>query len=112
MPFADESVELVFTKVGNVWQKFRSVVVHGAAGNDPAHMRPETAVMGRVRIAFLISVLMMDAMDRNPKERPAFQRQSTADGQKGFHPFISFVTTVTQQAMVAHPNTEAAGNPP
>ena len=45
VPFADPDIKFVFAKVGNVGQKFGRVLVHGLAGNDPAHVRPETAVL-------------------------------------------------------------------
>src|SRR5262249_2053009 len=82
------------------------------SGYDPAHMCPETAVAWRMRIAFYISILVMNAMRRHPEKWPAFQRQRGADRQEVLNPFICLESTMGQQPMVTHANAQAAGNPP
>src|SRR5205085_9326037 len=57
-------VDLIFREVGDVARKSSRVVMHGAAGQDPSHVRPPFAVAGRVRIAMLVGVLVMNAMGR------------------------------------------------
>ena len=44
MPAANPNLEPVFAKVGDIGQKLGRTAVHRAAGHDPAHVRPETAI--------------------------------------------------------------------
>ena len=74
-----------------------------------AHHLPSTR---RVRIAFLIGMLMMDAVRGDPEDRSAFERERAADRQEIFHPLRSLVAAVRQQAVIAHADAQAAGNPP
>src|SRR5512133_1522948 len=55
---------------------------------------------------------MVNAVSRDPEDRSAFERQRAANGQEIFHPFRSGVAAVGQQAVVAHADAEASGNPP
>src|SRR5271157_1544348 len=66
MPSADPRVKPVFAKLWNVGQQVLRVVMHGLARDDPTHVSPETAVPRRMRIAFLVRVLMVKTMCRNP----------------------------------------------
>jgi len=47
-----------------------------------------------MRVAFLVSVLVMLTMCGNPKKRATFQSQRGAYGQKIFHPSGRFVTSM------------------
>ena len=58
------------------------------AGQDPAHVRPPGALARRVRIAFPVGLLMMDAMGRDPEDRPALERQRAAEGQEILDPLV------------------------
>jgi hypothetical protein len=75
MPAADPNVELVFAKVSNVRNKGNRIVVHVLAGQEPTNVGPEATVARRMRIAFLIRVLVMHALRRNPKKRAHFQSE-------------------------------------
>ena len=84
--FRDPDVEFVFGQIGNVTRQRGRIVVHRFAGQDPAHVCPPLAVAGRMGIAFLIGVLMMDAMRGHPENRPTFKRQRGASGQRNTQP--------------------------
>src|SRR5581483_5081887 len=99
-------------EVGNVLRQGGGVVVHGLAGQDPAHVRPPLAVNRRGGVAFVIGELMMNAVRGDPEDRSTFKRTRGAGGQEIFDPFRSFVAPMRQQAVVAHPDAEASGNPP
>jgi hypothetical protein len=75
-------------------------------------VRPEAAIAGRVRIAFHVSILVMDAMRRYPEKRAAFQSQRGAERNEIFEPLIGLETTVRKQPVVSNANAKAAGNPP
>ena len=68
--------------------------------------------IGRVRIAFLVGELMMNAMRRHPENRTAFERERGAHRQEIFHPLGSLVAAMGQQAVIAHADAEAARDPP
>src|SRR6202795_4203171 len=63
-------------------------------------------------IAFFVRILMMHAMGGDPGNRAAFDGQRSAGSQEVLDEFRSFVTAMRKQAMVAHANAQAAGNPP
>ncbi len=69
------------------------------------------AVVGRMWIAFFIRILVMHAVRRNPRNRPAFNRQRAARRQYVFHPFRSLVSAMRQQTVIAHPDAEAPAHP-
>ena len=83
-----------------------------APGHDPAHVRPEAAIARRVRIAFHVSILVMDAMRRYPEKRSAFQRQRGAEGDEIFEPLISLEAAMREQPVISNADAQAAGNPP
>src|ERR1051326_5247650 len=112
MPLADERMKLVFAQVGNIGEQRGRAVVQDASGDDPAHMRPKTAIARRMRVPLYVSILVMNAMRCHPEKRPAFQRQRGADGKKVLHPLIRLESAMSQQPVIAHPDAEAAGNPP
>ena len=112
VPAADPYVEFIFAKVGNVGQKFGRVVVHGLTCEDPTHVSPETAVARRVRVTLLVRVLVMHAMCGDPEDWAAFQSERAAHGEEILHPPGRLVAAMRQQAMVAHPDAEASGDPP
>src|SRR5215470_12554258 len=105
-------MKLVFAQVGNVWEQRCGAVVQDTPGYDPPHMCPETAVAWRMRIAFYISVLVMNAMRRHPEKWPAFQCQRGADRHEVLNPFIGLESTMGQQPVISHANAQTAGNPP
>jgi hypothetical protein len=103
-------MKFVLSEVGNIRQEFRGVLVHGLAGNDPAHVSPQTAVLRGVGIAFFVGVLMMDAMGGDPGDGTAFESERAAHRQKVFHPNRSLVAAMGKQAMVAHADAQAPGD--
>ena len=112
VPFADPDMEFVFAKIGDIGKKLGRIVLQHLPGNNPAHVRPEAAITRRVRIAFLIRILVMDSMCCDPEDRPAFECQSGADRQSVFHPFRRLVASVREQSMIAHADAQTNGNPP
>jgi hypothetical protein len=65
-----------------------------------------------MRVAFHVSILVMDAMRRYPEERAAFQRQRGAEGDEIFEPLVRLETAVREQTVIRNPDAQAAGNPP
>jgi hypothetical protein len=86
--------------------------MQGPPGNDPAHVRPQAAIARRVRIAFHVSILVMDTVRRHPEKRASFQRQRGAERNEIFEPFIGLETAVRKQPVISDANAKAAGNPP
>src|SRR5690348_11963328 len=82
-----------------------SLCIERTACDDPAHVRPPGPFLRSVRIAWVVAVLMMDAMRRHPGNRTAFQSQRSADSQEVLDGFRHLVTAVHQQAMITHANT-------
>ena len=82
------------------------------AGDDPAHVSPDAAIVGGMRVAFFVGVLVMHAMSSNPEDGPAFESERAADREEILHPFGSLVAAMGEQAVVAHADAEAAGDPP
>src|SRR5579884_680646 len=112
MEFGDPDIELVFREIGHVVRQGRSVVVHGSAGQNPPHVCPPLAIYGRVRIAWLVGILMMNAMRCNPEYRPTLKCQGCADGKEVFNPFWGPVASMGEQPMIAHTNSETSRHPP
>jgi hypothetical protein len=65
-----------------------------------------------MRIAFHVSILVMDAMRRYPEERAAFQRQRGAEGDEIFEPLVRLETAVREQPVIRNADAQAAGDPP
>jgi len=112
VPLADPDVEFVFAEFRDVGEEIVGVIMHGGASDEPADMGPEPAVVGRVRIAFLVGVLMMLAVDGDPEDGSAFEGERSADSEEILHPFGRLVATMGEEAMVAHAYAEASGDPP
>jgi hypothetical protein len=112
VPFADPDMEAVVHQVAGVGSELFGGSVHGFAARDPAHVRPPFAVARRMRIARLVGMAMMDAVRPDPEDRSAFERHRGEDGEQVFHPFRCLVGPMGEQAVVAHPDAEAACDPP
>ena len=67
---------------------------------------------GECGIAFLVRILMMHAVRGDPGNGAAFDGQRAAGGQDVFDEFRCFVAAMRKQAVIAHADAEAAGNPP
>ena len=110
--FRQPNMCLRFRQVRNVAGESGDVLMKALALQYPSHMRPPLAVDRAVGIAFFIRKLVMNAVRGHPENRAAFERQSSAESKEILHPFRRLVTAMSQQAMVAHPDAETAGNPP
>ena len=62
-------------------------------------MRPPHAIAGRVWVAVMIRFLMMDAVRSYPGNRPTFQRESAANGERVVKPDRRLERSVCMQAM-------------
>jgi len=87
-------------------------MVHRLAHENPAHVRPPFSIDGRMRIAILVRILMMNAMRGHPENRPALKSKRGADGQEILDPLRRLIAAVREQAMIAHADAQAARNPP
>jgi hypothetical protein len=65
-----------------------------------------------MRIAFHVSILVMDAVRRYPEKRTAFQSQRGAEGNEIFEPFIGLESAMRKQPVISNANAKASGNPP
>ena len=74
-------------------------------------MRPEPAVVRRVRIAVVVGVLVVHAVRRDPENRPAFERQRAADGQEVLERLRRLVAAVRVQPVIAEADAEADRHP-
>ena len=64
-----------------------------------------------MRVAFLVRILVMNAVRGYPEDRAAFQSERGADRQTIFEPLGSPIAAVRQQAVIAHADSQAARNP-
>src|SRR5207302_9630381 len=65
-----------------------------------------------MRIAFHVSILVMDAMRRYPEKRATFQRQRGAEGDEIFEPLVRLETAMSEQPVVRNADAQAPGDPP
>jgi len=105
MVFAQPDLHTVVGEIGSVMGKGLSLGIERPACDDPAHVRPPSTLLRRVRIAGVVAVLMMDAVRRHPCNRTPFQGQSAADCQDVLNGFRHLLAAVHQQAMITHANT-------
>jgi len=77
----------------------------------PEHVSPVKAMLGRVRIFFVVGVFVVKAMRANPADRAALPLQTAADGHKVVEPLGAFKGLVREQAMEAHGDTQSATHP-
>jgi len=101
------NVERMPRQIGRIFRHHSGVVVIGFAEKDPTDMRPPRTLAGRMRIAGLIGLLMMDTMGGHPEDGPAFQRQGAANGKEILKPDRHFVGPVRVQPMVSHADAQA-----
>src|SRR5215472_7764617 len=64
-----------------------------------------------MRIAWLIGVLVVNAVRCHPEERTALKRQRGAHCKKILHPFVGLVAAVSEQTVVAHADAQTARHP-
>src|SRR6185312_11509863 len=102
----EPDVDLLAGEIGGVATEQGGLRVQSASGEDPAGVCPPRAVVRCVWIAFVVRVLMMDAMCGDPEDRSTFERHRAAHGDEVFHPWKSFVAAMCQQAMVGHADAD------
>ena len=74
--FAEPDVDGVAGEVGGVAAEERGLRVQGATGEDPAGVGPPGAVVRGVGVAFVVGVLMMDAVGGDPEDGSALERDA------------------------------------
>ena len=74
-------------------------------------MSPPSALIGRMRIAGQIGLLMMDPMNGHPRDRPAFERERPADRKEILKTSGHFVRAVRVQPVITHADTQPCGHP-
>ena len=107
----EQDIEGLAQQVGSVMLERGFIVVLRLSENDPANVRPPTAVTRRMRIALLIGMSMMNPMGGGPLNRPALQGECAAEHEKVFNWLWDLVTAMSDQSVKAHPNTQTAGDP-
>ena len=55
---------------------------------------------------------MVNPVRRHPEDRAALKGKRGAERQKILDPFVGFISTVSQQPVIAHANSQAAAKPP
>jgi hypothetical protein len=81
------------------------------AEHDPAHVRPEETLSRRMRVAMLIGLLMMDAMNGNPEYGAALKRERTAKREEIFQPERTLISPMGMEPVIAHADSKASGDP-
>lgn len=112
MPLTDPKMKFVFPKIGNVRQEFFCVAVHRLPGNNPAHVRPQTAVTRRVWITFLVGILMVHPVSGHPGDGSAFEGQRAADCQEMLDALGCLVAPVSEQTVVTDADAQTSSDPP
>ncbi len=106
---AEPDVEVVAAKVGRVALQDFDLRVQRLAKQNPAGVRPPAALARRVRVAFLIAELVMDAMRRHPEYGATFKRHRGEDAHHVFDPLGSLVAAMRQQPVIAHADAHIDG---
>jgi len=104
--FAEPDVDGVLGEVGGVATEESGLGVQGATGEDPAGVGPPGAVVGGVRVAFVVGVLMVDAVGSDPEDGSAFEREAAAHGDEVLDPPGGLVAAMGEQAMIGHANAD------
>ena len=105
----EPDVATVAGEVGGVAAEQGGLGVEGAAGEDPTGVGPPGAVARSVRVAFVVGVLMMDAMGGDPEDGTAFEGHGAAGGDEVLQPFGDAVAAMGEQAVVGHADADVDG---
>ena len=96
-------------EVGGVAAEQRGLGVQCAAGEDPAGVSPPGAVVRGVRVAFVVGVLMMDAVGGYPEDGSAFKGEVPQTVTKYSSHLGYAVAAVREQAVVGHADADVDG---
>ena len=110
MILAEPDVEAVAGEIGRVAIENFGLRVQGVAEEEPAGVGPPAAFTRGVRVAFVVAVLVVDAMRRDPEHRAAFEGQGGAGSHEVFKPFGNLVAAVGEQTVVAHADADIDGH--
>jgi hypothetical protein len=86
-------------------------MILSGAPQYPTNVRPPTSVARRVRISWVICVRVMYTMRYNPLNRPTFESHRAARRQKVFNYSGNFITAMSQESVIAHPDAETSAHP-
>jgi hypothetical protein len=103
---AEPDVDGILGEVWSVAAKESGFRVQGTAGEDPASMSPPGAVVGSVGVAFVVRVLMMNAMGGYPEDGTALKREAAAHGDEVFDPLGNPIAAMGEQAVVGHTDAD------
>ena len=109
MVFAEPDVEAVAAEVGQIAGEGLGLRVQRVAPEDPAGVGPPSAFARGVRVAFLIAVLVMDAMGGDPEDGSALKRESGANRHGVLKPLGHLVAAMGEQAVIAHADADIDG---
>ncbi len=105
----EPDVDAVAGEVRGVAAEQSGLGVERAAGEDPAGVGPPGAVVRGVRVAFLVGVLMVDAVGGDPEDRSALESEAAAGGDEVLQPLGHAVAAVGEQAVVGHADSDVDG---
>ena len=111
MPGVQPAVERVRVKVRRHAAELFGLIVMAGPGDNPAHVRPPGAIAGRVRVARFVAFGVMDAVGGHPKYGSAFEGQRATEAQEILSHFGNLVTAMGVQAVIAHADATADGQP-
>lgn len=104
--FAEPDVNRVLSEVGSVAAEEGGFGVKRATGEDPTGVSPPGAVVRSVWVAFVVGVLVMDAMGGYPEDRTALEREAAAHGDEVLDPLGNPVAAMGEQAVVGHADAD------
>ena len=104
--FAEPDVDWILGEVWSVAAEEGGFRVQGAAGEDPTGVGPPGAIVRGVWVAFVVGVLMVDAMGGYPEDGTALEREAAAHGDEVLDPLGGAVAAVGEQAVVGHADAD------
>jgi len=86
MIFAQPNLEAILGQIGSIASHEGRLVVQGIAGENPARVRPPSAIVGSVGVTFAVRKLVMNAVGGYPEDRSPLERQRAANREKVLQP--------------------------
>ena len=112
MIFAQPNLEAILGQIGSIARHESRLMVQGVAGENPARVRPPSAIMGSVGVTFAIRKLVMNAVGGYPEDRSALERQGAANREKVLQPLRRAVAAMGEQTVVPHADAHIDGHHP